>query len=207
MGCQKRPLVFLPRRNTRNLKKRGSARSRERWSFAPAIFRSLGIEPRPCYEEPPRSPVSTPELAKEYPLVLISGSRVKPYVHSCYRQIESLRRTHRDPYLAIHPETAGRLGIADSDWVHVETPEAGSDRGPNSPGTWIPGLFMRTGTGGFRRRQEKRPGFLMSGSRTSTPSFLMDRSIVITPGIIISGGCSAGYIRRRTNVLSQDSCN
>ena len=33
----------------------------------------MGIDPLPIYREPPESPVSNPELAKEYPLVLTTG--------------------------------------------------------------------------------------------------------------------------------------
>jgi thiosulfate reductase / polysulfide reductase chain A len=91
--------------------------------LTPSIFEKLGIDPLPCYEEPPRSPLATPELAKQYPLILISGSRVKPFVHSCFRQIEKLRKVHPDPSLEIHPQTAKELGIIEGDWVYIETPE------------------------------------------------------------------------------------
>ncbi len=91
--------------------------------FAPIIFGQLGLELLPRYKEPPRSPISTPELAKEYPLILISGSRVKPFVHSCYRQVETLRRIHPDPLISINPEIAAKLGLSGGDWAYVETPE------------------------------------------------------------------------------------
>jgi thiosulfate reductase/polysulfide reductase chain A len=91
--------------------------------LTPTIFKKLGLDPLPRYEEPPRSPLATPELAKQYPLILISGSRVKPFVHSCFRQIEKLRKVHPDPCLEIHPQTAKEIGISDGDWVYIETPE------------------------------------------------------------------------------------
>jgi len=91
--------------------------------LTPSIFKKLGYDPLPRYEEPPRSSISTPEIAKEYPLVLASGSRVSSYTHSCYRQIDRLRRIHPDPLLEIHPQTATELGISDGDWVYIETPE------------------------------------------------------------------------------------
>lgn len=75
----------------------------------------------PDYEEPFESPVKTPELAKEYPLIMIAGSRFMPMYHSEYRQIEGFRARCRDPHFEIHFETAANLGIADGDWCWIET--------------------------------------------------------------------------------------
>lgn len=82
----------------------------------------LGYDPLPRYYEPPASPYSTPELAKEYPLVLITGGRVQPFYHSEYRQVATLRKVHPEPQLQINPETARELGIEDGEWVWIETP-------------------------------------------------------------------------------------
>jgi anaerobic selenocysteine-containing dehydrogenase len=37
-------------------------------------------------------------------------------------QIDSLRKRHPDPLVEIHPDTAASLGIADGEWVWVESP-------------------------------------------------------------------------------------
>jgi anaerobic selenocysteine-containing dehydrogenase len=79
-----------------------------------------GFDPLPVYREPPESPYSAPELAREYPLVLTSA-KSGPYRHSGGRQIASLRHSHAEPVVTIHPDTANRLGISDGDWVHIET--------------------------------------------------------------------------------------
>ena len=84
------------------------------------ILEKLGYDPLPFAEEPAESPVSTPELAQEYPLILITR-REMPFYHSEHRQIDSLRRRHPQPQVQIHPETAGDMGIADGDWTWVET--------------------------------------------------------------------------------------
>jgi len=42
--------------------------------------------------------------------------------HSEWRQIDSARRRHPYPLLNIHPDTAAKLGIADGDWVWIESP-------------------------------------------------------------------------------------
>ena len=84
------------------------------------LFEQWGEDPLPYYEEPPYSPYSTPELAKEYPLILTSGARSWVYFHSEQRQIRNLREIHPDPIVEIHPETAENLGIKDGDWVCIE---------------------------------------------------------------------------------------
>ncbi len=43
------------------------------------------------------------------------------YRHSGGRQIPSLRRSHPDPVVLLHPHTASRLGISEGDWVFIET--------------------------------------------------------------------------------------
>ncbi len=81
-----------------------------------------GVSPLPVFREPPVSPVSTPELAKQYPLTLIGGARIRYFFHGEFRNIDSLRKRNPDPLVEIHPETAGELSIKDGDWVTIETP-------------------------------------------------------------------------------------
>lgn len=90
--------------------------------FYSTILEKLGYDPLPRYKEPPESPISTPELAKEYPLVLTTGGRFQPYYHSEHRQVEALRKERPDPLVQINPKTAQKLGIAEGDWVWIETP-------------------------------------------------------------------------------------
>jgi anaerobic selenocysteine-containing dehydrogenase len=79
-----------------------------------------GFDPLPTYYEPPETPLSQPELAKEYPLILASW-KVAPFRHSGGRQITTLRGSHPEPVISIHPQTAGKLGIREGDWVYIET--------------------------------------------------------------------------------------
>jgi anaerobic selenocysteine-containing dehydrogenase len=85
------------------------------------IFETLGYDPLPQHKEPKESPYSTPELAKEYPLMLITGGRIYGYYHSEHRQIESIRQRYPDPRIQINPETAQKLGVDDGDWVWIES--------------------------------------------------------------------------------------
>ena len=87
------------------------------------IMEKLGYDPLPYYEEPPESPVRTPELAKKYPYITITPKSIY-FRHSAHRNNPSLRKKHPDPMVQIHPETAKKHGIKDGDWVWIE-----NDRG------------------------------------------------------------------------------
>ena len=78
---------------------------------ASGVLEKLGYEPLPEYEEPTWSPVSDPELAKQYPLVLTSGASSAYYYRSHQKMLDKMRRQHPYPVLQIHPETADRLGV------------------------------------------------------------------------------------------------
>jgi len=71
---------------------------------------------------PPESYETTPELAKEYPLILMVGSRELnyPYFHSQYKEIPALRELLRFPMILINPDTAANLGIKNGNWAWVE---------------------------------------------------------------------------------------
>ena len=88
------------------------------------VLERLGYDPLPFYEEPPISPYSTPELAAEYPYILITGGNFRPMFHSENRQPGlGTREQFLWPIMDIHPETAEKHGIEDGDWVCVETPK------------------------------------------------------------------------------------
>ncbi len=81
----------------------------------------LEYDPLPYYEEPPESLAKTPEVAREYPLILNTGGNFNPMYHSEFMQEGLGRVKHPDPLLDIHPDTAQKLGIADGDWAYIET--------------------------------------------------------------------------------------
>lgn len=86
------------------------------------ILLEQGHDPLPFFIEPAESPVSTPDLAKEYPLVLTTGARSPGYMHSEGRQIPWLRELWTTPTIELNPKTAVKYGIEDGDWVWIETP-------------------------------------------------------------------------------------
>jgi len=74
-----------------------------------------GYDPLPTFIEG-----KTPGLGR-YPFILISGTRVNVFTHSQHRHIARLRKLVPQPVVEINPEAAKSLGIADGDWVVVES--------------------------------------------------------------------------------------
>lgn len=101
----------------------GFATPSKKFELYSSSLEKIGVSPLPVYREPAISPVSTPDLFKRYPLILTCSGRIKEYFHSEGRQIPRLRKRYPDPLVEIHPETAGRYGIGDGDWIFIETPE------------------------------------------------------------------------------------
>jgi anaerobic selenocysteine-containing dehydrogenase len=85
-----------------------------------------GYPPLPDYEEPLVSPVSRPDLAERYPLILTCAKNTL-FCESQHRGLPSLRRQAMDPEVELHPAAAAERDILPGDWVRIETP-AGSVR-------------------------------------------------------------------------------
>ena len=83
-------------------------------------LKQKGLDPLPSYRPIPESPDSDADLIAAYPF-LFTTWKSSPYRHSGGRQIASLRGSHPEPQVLIHPETARPLGVEEGDWVHIET--------------------------------------------------------------------------------------
>ncbi len=83
-------------------------------------YEEWSLDPLPYYEEPPESEVRTPELFKEYPLVMATGRRSSVYFHAEHRMIPWLREIDPYPVVEINTKTAADLGIEDGEWVTIE---------------------------------------------------------------------------------------
>lgn len=82
-----------------------------------------GFDPLPTFREPNRSPVSTPDIAAEYPLVMVTGARIKEYIHTQLRNIPEVRELAPEPVAELHPDAAAKYGIMDGKEMIVETEE------------------------------------------------------------------------------------
>ncbi len=84
------------------------------------LLEKYGADPLASYEEPIESPISTPEIYAEYPLILITGRRMPTLFHSEHRQIPWLRQFEQEPIVELNPKTAEKLGLNDGQWVWIE---------------------------------------------------------------------------------------
>jgi anaerobic selenocysteine-containing dehydrogenase len=100
---------------------RGFATPSGRVELYSVKFAANGYPPLPEYVEPMLSPVSRPEVAAEFPLVL-TNAKLTTFVHSQQRALTSLRKTAPHPSADIHPETAFRFGVKNKQWMIVESP-------------------------------------------------------------------------------------
>jgi anaerobic selenocysteine-containing dehydrogenase len=85
-------------------------------------FAANGIAAMPEYVEPALSPVSRPDIAAEFPLILTNAKNTN-YVHSQHRAVTGLRKTLPEPTADVNPETAIRHGIKNKQWMIVESPK------------------------------------------------------------------------------------
>jgi thiosulfate reductase/polysulfide reductase chain A len=76
----------------------------------------------PTYQGPPEGLAETPQLAKEFPLILSDVHAHRLAQHSYFHNVAYLRELQPYPWLKINPATAETHGIADGDWVKVESP-------------------------------------------------------------------------------------
>jgi anaerobic selenocysteine-containing dehydrogenase len=91
-----------------------------RFEIYSTLREGWGLEPLPHHEEPPFTPVSRPDLSKEFPLILSTGRRSPAFFHSEHRMIPWLREIDPDPVVEIHPDTANDCGIGTGEWVWIE---------------------------------------------------------------------------------------
>ena len=84
-------------------------------------FAANGIPALPEYVEPALSPISRPDIAADFPLVL-TNAKFTTFIHSQQRALSSLRKASPQPSADIHPETAECYGIKNKGWMIVESP-------------------------------------------------------------------------------------
>lgn len=80
-----------------------------------------GYPALPTFVEPPLSPRSRPDLARDYPLVLTCAKPLR-FCETQHRQVAELRRAVPDPVVEVHPDTAAARDIGAGDWVLISTP-------------------------------------------------------------------------------------
>jgi anaerobic selenocysteine-containing dehydrogenase len=79
--------------------------------FVSPRMKEMGLDPVPSFTAPYEFPDTSPELARRYPLTLIS-SPAHQFLNSTFVNVDSLRRAAREPECLLHPADAERRGVA-----------------------------------------------------------------------------------------------
>ncbi len=80
-----------------------------------------GQAPLPAFIEPALGPHSSGIVALRFPLVL-TCAKSATFCHSQHRNLPRLRRRMPDPLVELHPQAATVRGVAEGDWIVIETP-------------------------------------------------------------------------------------
>ena len=92
--------------------------------FYSAAMQADGLDPLPAYIAPYESVASNPELAKRYPLAMISPP-ARNFLNSTFVNVSSLRATEGEPHLDMHPLDAAARGVEHGDMVRIYNDRGG----------------------------------------------------------------------------------
>lgn len=141
----------------------------EIWS---TLFEDLDYSPLPSYREP-ESPLSEPELAKEYPLRLTVGGRVATLYHSENRVPGwGTRSMYPYPTVQLNYQDARELGIRDGDWVWIETPHGRIQQVAKTGNDILKGVVQAQPSWWYPEMPAEEPwsqGIFMCGGNVLTP--------------------------------------
>lgn len=114
-------LIFPPHQY-RKFEERGFKTPSKKVELYSNFLKHMGFDPLPVYKEPLEGSLNQTHLAREYPYILITGSRRPEFFHSEHRQIHSLRKIRPSPIAELHPFIAKKHGISSGDWIYIRTP-------------------------------------------------------------------------------------
>jgi len=92
-----------------------------KFEISSQLLQKYDHDPLPAYQEPIEGPMGSPELTREFPLVLTTGTRTQSAFRSQHLNIPGLLKLQDKPNILIHPEDAKKRGIEDGDRVRVRT--------------------------------------------------------------------------------------
>ncbi len=148
LPIKNRPAV--PERKYRNGAKTPSGKIEFKSKVLEKYGEKPGLESLPVYAPPRYSRESAPDLAREYPFTLNTGSRLPMFVHSRTYHLSWTRGLRPDhPAADIHPDDAAGLGIQAGDSLRLSTPFGAISVKANLTRMVLPGVVhMYHGFGG-----------------------------------------------------------
>ena len=135
-------------------------------------FAAHGFASLPEYVEPLISPMSRPDIAGEYPLVL-TNAKFTTYIHSQLRGLPSLRKAAPHPTADIHPETAERYGVRDKAWMLIESPRGAMRAKARVTDSITPGVVCCQHGWWQECKELELPGYDAYNEQSTNPSLLI----------------------------------
>jgi anaerobic selenocysteine-containing dehydrogenase len=119
-----------------------------KFEIASSVLAEYGYDALPVYVEPQEGPLSTPELARQFPLVFNSGARIQSDFRSQHHNIPGLLKMQKEPLVTLHPRDAAPRDIRTGDRVWIISP-----RGQVAYTAWVseditPGVIEANAGGG-----------------------------------------------------------
>ena len=111
---QKGAFMEVPTPEFRKYRKTGFATPSGKVELSSSILEDLGFDPLPYHRE-------GPALSEEFPYAVFSGVREDPFFQTGQRNIPELRKRCPLPSVFIHPTDAEKEGLADGDWIELQT--------------------------------------------------------------------------------------
>ncbi|MGC2424915.1 MAG: aminotransferase class V-fold PLP-dependent enzyme [Nitrospirota bacterium] len=119
-----------------------------KFEIASSILEEYGYDPLPRYAEPRESPLSTPDFAKNFPLIFNSGARHNLDLHALHQSVPALAKEYPAPTVLINKIDAERRGIANGDKVRIKTRRASIEMYASVTADIVPGAVEASGMGG-----------------------------------------------------------
>ena len=92
-----------------------------KFEFMSETLDEHGYDPLPVYTEPSEGPISQSELAKKFPLIFNSGSRVNSDFRSQHHGVKSLNKKRPEPIVTLNTTDAEGRNIKTGDLVKIST--------------------------------------------------------------------------------------
>jgi anaerobic selenocysteine-containing dehydrogenase len=117
------PMVYEKYKNglLRRDRNPGFETSSGKFEISSELLKKYGYHPLPIYQEPSEGPIGSAELAKDFPLILTTGTRIQSAFRSQHLNIPGLLKLQDKPNILIHPEDAEKRKIHAGDRVWVKT--------------------------------------------------------------------------------------
>ena len=104
----------IPTPHFRKYRKTGFATPSGKVELSSSVLEDLGFDPLPYFREGPAP-------CEQYPYRAFNGVREDPFFQTGQRNIKELRDRCPTPKIFMHPNDAARDGLAEGDWVELQT--------------------------------------------------------------------------------------